>query len=757
MEFHFLTNKKLQAMLLEIYHLHGHKDEVLARDPNALLEIGNRFIEVFYRDYDHELRFGKKALDDLVSLIKGEALLKRATYETQHDVKRPEKLDSKIASILQVGGAVADVYRGRSIIQNPNVPDKAYDNLKRYLVRIKRSDLLGKIDWRAIDFEHLQNNMRSSHLERLIALYRENVEPYHITQLHSFAERFERFIESRGGTILNPNDYPFTYDGYDVTVATQVYTPSLDPGRRLDADILRFINEHEAVRFVNKLIEGKKHQGIEVIQQKSGCFYYLDTEENKVFISTKDNLVVAMRNESKETDIKISVEDCIKLSDALYLKRKDGKIRRRGREESARDFALSVDYAPGWGIETPIREDNERISDINRIIEQYSICMNRDTISLLSYEPTADRKRYLDFVEKEKKNRYQSLHYKILWEGFLIEWQLRTRLMHFVAEKGSASHICYDGERYGRFLEEAEIILKDVFSDREGFTNRLDSARVDGIKHNATDLSARFKKLSIDEAAREFDNLIERYVELVQDGFSLEHLRRDLAFLPHSFYEGTGLGTLQRYNELGRLYESIEVANSMLEDERDHIPILDQDMTMTVNKGEVTEEDMLEDEFTSSSNGGMRQSDRVKLLHYNAMVNTLESVLGKKPSKSKIKWSLFGYGLLELIKDYEKRFGGLPTEGSYASLSDKLQELEQNLGNTLKGITKKGQISRQAGAWSRFERTRIKYLPEEMKMHFNLHDLHYLGGNNLGYMVHKVCQYIKGKVAEIEQNMVENR
>src|SRR3989339_1275912 len=82
------------------------------------------------------------------------------------------------------------------------------------------------------------------------------------------------------------------------------------------------------------------------------------------------------------------------------------------------------------------------------------------------YKPIADR--FKDFISIPKKNNYQSIHTTVIGpEGKLVEVQIRTRMMHEIAEKGVAAHWKYKENlaTADRDLEDWVNWIRDVFEN----------------------------------------------------------------------------------------------------------------------------------------------------------------------------------------------------------------------------------------------------------------------------------------------------
>jgi len=82
------------------------------------------------------------------------------------------------------------------------------------------------------------------------------------------------------------------------------------------------------------------------------------------------------------------------------------------------------------------------------------------------YKPISDR--FKDFISIPKKNNYQSIHTTVIGpEGKLIEVQIRTRLMHEIAEKGVAAHWKYKEKVFttDKDIEEWVNWVRDIFEN----------------------------------------------------------------------------------------------------------------------------------------------------------------------------------------------------------------------------------------------------------------------------------------------------
>ena len=82
------------------------------------------------------------------------------------------------------------------------------------------------------------------------------------------------------------------------------------------------------------------------------------------------------------------------------------------------------------------------------------------------YKPIHDR--FKDYISIPKKNNYQSIHNTVIGpEGKLVEIQIRTRMMHEIAEKGVAAHWKYKENlaTADRDLEDWVNWIRDVFEN----------------------------------------------------------------------------------------------------------------------------------------------------------------------------------------------------------------------------------------------------------------------------------------------------
>ncbi|MFC2135849.1 RelA/SpoT family protein [Bacteroidota bacterium] len=80
------------------------------------------------------------------------------------------------------------------------------------------------------------------------------------------------------------------------------------------------------------------------------------------------------------------------------------------------------------------------------------------------YTPIPDR--FKDYISIPKKNNYQSIHNTVIDnEGRLVEIQIRTRLMHEIAEKGVAAHWKYKEDRSAKDKELEDWVnwVREIF------------------------------------------------------------------------------------------------------------------------------------------------------------------------------------------------------------------------------------------------------------------------------------------------------
>lgn len=82
------------------------------------------------------------------------------------------------------------------------------------------------------------------------------------------------------------------------------------------------------------------------------------------------------------------------------------------------------------------------------------------------YKPIPDR--FKDYISIPKKNNYQSIHNTVIGpDGKLVEVQIRTRMMHEIAEKGVAAHWKYKENKTtsDKELEEWVNWVRDIFEN----------------------------------------------------------------------------------------------------------------------------------------------------------------------------------------------------------------------------------------------------------------------------------------------------
>lgn len=87
---------------------------------------------------------------------------------------------------------------------------------------------------------------------------------------------------------------------------------------------------------------------------------------------------------------------------------------------------------------------------------------------------------FKDYIAMPKQNGYQSLHTVVVGpDGKPLEFQIRTRKMHEIAEEGVASHFGYKGVVHGQEFDRKLNWMKELLDEQTSGSEFLESAKID--------------------------------------------------------------------------------------------------------------------------------------------------------------------------------------------------------------------------------------------------------------------------------------
>jgi GTP diphosphokinase / guanosine-3',5'-bis(diphosphate) 3'-diphosphatase len=185
-----------------------------------------------------------------------------------------------------------------------------------------------------------------------------------------------------------------------------------------------------------------KYLNREVYQQIKDIVSAKRTEREKFLSEAREALVT----EAKKAGIKITVSSRAKHFYSIYMKMRK---RNKSAEEIFDLFGIRI------------------------ICETLEQCYTLLGIAHSLWKPGSGRFR--DYIANPKSNGYQSLHTTVIVDEWLLEIQIRTREMHYLAENGIASHWLY---KKGSSHE--QIQLSDVST-----VNKLKNWRHNENRQNA--------------------------------------------------------------------------------------------------------------------------------------------------------------------------------------------------------------------------------------------------------------------------------
>ncbi len=169
-------------------------------------------------------------------------------------------------------------------------------------------------------------------------------------------------------------------------------------------------------------------------------------------------------------EVKERLESGMQASDAT-LKKVTGLISDKLSENQITDFRFSFRKKHLYSI---YQKSNKKATDINYlydingiriILNNINECYVAMGVILENFEDIPNRRK--DFISNPKPNGYRSIHLGIKFEDYLIEVQIRTKDMDFIAEYGEAAHWVYKNKdtndaRYRTFFNTLKRQLETI-------------------------------------------------------------------------------------------------------------------------------------------------------------------------------------------------------------------------------------------------------------------------------------------------------
>ena len=119
------------------------------------------------------------------------------------------------------------------------------------------------------------------------------------------------------------------------------------------------------------------------------------------------------------------------------------------------------------------------ISGIRIITESIGDCY--ELLKLIHEEWKPIQGTFKDYIAAPKPNGYQSLHTVVIAiDGKPLEFQIRTKEMHNIAEEGVAAHFGYKGIKHGDEFDKKLMWLKELVEEKNANSSEfLEHAKID--------------------------------------------------------------------------------------------------------------------------------------------------------------------------------------------------------------------------------------------------------------------------------------
>ncbi|MFC1723594.1 RelA/SpoT family protein [Nanoarchaeota archaeon] len=155
------------------------------------------------------------------------------------------------------------------------------------------------------------------------------------------------------------------------------------------------------------------------------------------------------------------------------------------------------------------QKDFDQIYDllaIRIIVDTIPECYKALDVVNTLYTPQLDR--FKDYIRHPKDNGYQSIHASVIFENKVLEIQIRTKEMHYVAEYGVAVHWQYKGtekdKRFDRKIMWLRQIL-DWISKSKKATDFVENLKIDLFENEIIIVTPEGDPISLPERATPVD------------------------------------------------------------------------------------------------------------------------------------------------------------------------------------------------------------------------------------------------------------
>ncbi len=122
------------------------------------------------------------------------------------------------------------------------------------------------------------------------------------------------------------------------------------------------------------------------------------------------------------------------------------------------------------------------------------------------FEPLLER--FKDYIQHPKANGYQSIHTSVKYKNKIIEVQIRTKLMHELAEEGIAAHWRYKGTEKDKAFDRKIMWLRQILGwlrKSKNATEFVENLKIDLFENEIIVLTPQGDPISLPQGATPID------------------------------------------------------------------------------------------------------------------------------------------------------------------------------------------------------------------------------------------------------------